>query len=87
MREAAYALGGVAVAGSAASSAALRPGGIATGAIIGLSRAAGETAPLVTISALTFIAFLPPVPLRAEPPFVSLRWLLVGLYVTPHPDV
>ena len=34
-------------------------GGIATGVIIALSRAIGETAPLITIGALTFIAFLP----------------------------
>lgn len=34
-------------------------GGILTGVIIGLSRAIGETAPLITIGALTFIAFLP----------------------------
>jgi phosphate transport system permease protein len=50
-------------------------GGIATGVIIGLSRAIGETAPLVTIGALTFIAFLPPTPIQAEPPFVSIDWL------------
>ncbi len=37
-------------------------GGIMTGVIIGLSRAIGETAPLITIGALTFIAFLPPNP-------------------------
>lgn len=37
-------------------------GGILTGLIIALSRAVGETAPLVTIGALTFIAFLPPAP-------------------------
>ena len=37
--------------------------GILTGVIIGLSRAIGETAPVITIGALTFIAFLPPVPL------------------------
>jgi phosphate transport system permease protein len=36
--------------------------GILTGVIIGLARAIGETAPIVTIGALTFIAFLPPVP-------------------------
>ena len=36
--------------------------GILTGVIIGLSRAIGETAPIITIGALTFIAFLPPVP-------------------------
>ena len=34
-------------------------GGIATGTIIALSRAVGETAPLITIGALTYIAFLP----------------------------
>lgn len=34
-------------------------GGILTGVILGLSRAIGETAPLITIGALTFIAFLP----------------------------
>jgi phosphate transport system permease protein len=33
--------------------------GILTGTIIGLSRAIGETAPLITIGALTYIAFLP----------------------------
>ena len=38
---------------------AARPG-ILTGAIVGLSRAIGETAPIITIGALTFIAFLPP---------------------------
>ncbi|MGD9688486.1 MAG: phosphate ABC transporter permease PstA [Phycisphaerales bacterium] len=37
-------------------------GGIATGVIISMSRAIGETAPLITIGALTFIAFLPPTP-------------------------
>lgn len=34
--------------------------GILTGTILALSRAIGETAPLITIGALTFIAFLPP---------------------------
>ncbi len=38
--------------------------GILTGVIIGLSRAIGETAPIITIGALTFIAFLPPAPLQ-----------------------
>jgi len=33
--------------------------GILTGSILALSRAIGETAPLITIGALTFIAFLP----------------------------
>lgn len=34
-------------------------GGIMTGIVIALSRAIGETAPLITVGALTFIAFLP----------------------------
>lgn len=34
-------------------------GGIMTGVILALSRAIGETAPLITIGALTYIAFLP----------------------------
>ncbi|MCK6405422.1 MAG: phosphate ABC transporter permease PstA [Rhodocyclaceae bacterium] len=37
--------------------------GILTGVIIGMARAIGETAPIITIGALTFIAFLPPAPL------------------------
>ncbi len=49
--------------------------GILTGVIIGLSRAIGETAPIITIGALTFIAFLPPAPVTAEPPFISFEWL------------
>ena len=40
-------------------------GGILTGLIVSASRAIGETAPLITIGALTFIAFLPPNPLQS----------------------
>ncbi len=50
-------------------------GGIATGVILALSRAIGETAPLITIGALTFIAFLPGSPITNEFPFVSFHWL------------
>jgi phosphate transport system permease protein len=53
---------------------AARPG-ILTGAIVGMSRAIGETAPLITIGALTFIAFLPPAPLQTGFPFINLEWL------------
>jgi phosphate transport system permease protein len=53
---------------------AARPG-ILTGAIVGMSRAIGETAPLITIGALTFIAFLPPSPVQAEVPFINFDWL------------
>ncbi len=50
-------------------------GGIATGTIIAMSRAVGETAPLITIGALSFIGFLPPSPLQSSPPFVNFAWL------------
>lgn len=53
---------------------AARPG-ILTGAIVGLSRAIGETAPIITIGALTFIAFLPPPPITDSFPFISFAWL------------
>jgi len=53
---------------------AARPG-ILTGAIVGMSRAIGETAPLITIGALTFIAFLPPSPVQTEFPFLNFDWL------------
>ena len=57
--------------------------GILTGVIIGMARAIGETAPVITIGALTFIAFLPPAPLKAEAPFVSFEWLLSPFSVMP----
>ncbi|WP_420327702.1 phosphate ABC transporter permease PstA [Mameliella sp.] len=61
---------------------AARPG-ILTGAIVGLSRAIGETAPIITIGALTFIAFLPPPPVTGEFPFISFAWLNDGFTVLP----
>ncbi len=48
---------------------------ILTGAIVGLSRAIGETAPVITIGALTFIAFLPDSPFQGNFPFVNFDWL------------
>jgi phosphate transport system permease protein len=57
--------------------------GILTGVIIGLSRALGETAPLITIGALTFIAFLPSPPITSEFPFLHFSWLFDGFTVLP----
>jgi phosphate transport system permease protein len=57
--------------------------GILTGVIIGMARAIGETAPIITIGALTFIAFLPPSPVTREPPFVSFEWLMSPFTVMP----
>ena len=51
-------------------------GGILTGLIIALSRAIGETAPLMTIGALSFVAFLPHPPLQQEFPYLSFQWLM-----------
>jgi phosphate transport system permease protein len=58
-------------------------GGILTGMIIGLSRAIGETAPIITVGALTFIAFLPSSPITSEFPFLSFKWLLAPFTVMP----
>ena len=57
--------------------------GILTGCIIGLSRAIGETAPIITIGALTFIAFLPPSPVSGSAPFINFEWLHSGFTVMP----
>jgi len=57
--------------------------GILTGIIIGMARAIGETAPIITIGALTFIAFLPPAPVSAAPPFLSFEWLTSPFTVMP----
>ncbi|MBD8527729.1 phosphate ABC transporter permease PstA [Pseudomarimonas arenosa] len=57
--------------------------GILTGVIIGLSRAIGETAPLITIGAVTFIAFLPAAPVMSEPPFLNFEWLTAPFTVMP----
>ncbi len=50
-------------------------GGIMTGVIIALSRAIGETAPLLTIGAVAYIAYLPPSPLTHELPFLNFQWM------------
>src|SRR5215510_8285846 len=75
MREAAYALGATKWETTRDHVLPYSMGGILTGVIIALSRAIGETAPLITIGALTFIAFLPDSPLKAEFPFISFEWL------------
>lgn len=59
LREASYALG--ATKWQTVYRAVLRPAlpGILTGTILAVSRAIGETAPLIMIGALTFVAFTP----------------------------
>ena len=58
-------------------------GGMLTGMILALSRAVGETAPLITVGALSFIAFLPHPPLTSEFPFISMQWLFDPFTVMP----
>jgi phosphate transport system permease protein len=57
--------------------------GVLTGIILGMSRAIGETAPLITIGALTFIAFLPPSPITDAVPYLNFDWLFSGFTVMP----
>ncbi len=83
IREAAYAVG--ATKGQVVGHHVVRysAGGILTGVIIGMARALGETAPVITIGALTFIAFLPPSPVTTTPPFINFEWLSSGFTVLP----
>jgi phosphate transport system permease protein len=83
IREAAYALGSTKWQVVRYHLVPYSMGGIMTGVIIALSRAIGETAPLITIGALTFIAFLPPAPVQSEPPFISFDWVWSPFSVLP----
>jgi len=83
IREAAYALGATQWRTVRDHVLPYSTGGILTGVIIALSRAIGETAPLITIGALTFIAFLPDSPVTSEFPFISFQWLMSPFTVMP----
>jgi phosphate transport system permease protein len=75
IREAAYGLGATRWEVTKDHVLPYSTGGILTGMILGLSRAIGETAPIITIGALSFIAFLPESPFTSEFPFISFGWL------------
>ena len=75
IREAAYGLGATRWEVTKDHVLPYSTGGILTGMILGLSRAIGETAPIITIGALSFIAFLPESPVKSEFPFISFHWL------------
>jgi phosphate transport system permease protein len=75
IREAAYGLGATRWEVTKDHVLPYSTGGILTGMILGLSRAIGETAPIITIGALSFIAFLPESPIKSEFPFISFGWL------------
>ncbi|RJQ46993.1 MAG: phosphate ABC transporter permease PstA [Gammaproteobacteria bacterium] len=83
IREAAYALGATKWQTVSQNVLPYSLAGIMTGVIISMARAIGETAPLITIGALTFIAFLPPAPLSTQPPFLSFEWLTSPFTVMP----
>ena len=83
IREAAYAVGATKWQTVAHHVLPYSTAGILTGMIIGMARAIGETAPIITIGALTFIAFLPPSPVTTTPPFVSFDWLFAPFTVLP----
>jgi phosphate transport system permease protein len=57
--------------------------GILTGTILALSRAIGETAPLIMIGALTFIAFPPRSPMD---PFTVLPIQIFNWAARPQPE-
>jgi len=75
IREAAYALGATRWEVTAHHVIPYSSGGILTGLILGLSRAIGETAPIITIGALAFIAFLPTSPVDGAFPYINFQWL------------
>lgn len=83
IREAAYAVGATKWQVVKDHIVKYSQGGILTGIIIGMSRALGETAPIITIGALTFIAFLPPSPITTEVPFINFEWLSSSFTVLP----
>ncbi len=83
IREGAYALGATKWQTVSDHLLPYSAAGILTGIIIGLARAIGETAPIITIGALTFIAFLPPSPVTEEFPYVSFEWLTAPFTVMP----
>ena len=83
IREGAYALGATKWQTTSHHILPYSLAGIMTGVIIGMARAIGETAPVITIGALTFIAFLPPLPVSPDPPFFSFEWVLSPFTVMP----
>jgi phosphate transport system permease protein len=83
IREAAYAVGATKWQCLAHHVLPYSTAGILTGVIIGMARAIGETAPVITIGALTFIAFLPPMPFTGDPPSGPLDWMFAPFTVMP----
>lgn len=83
IREAAYAMGATRWQMISHHLLPYSRGGILTGIILGMAEAIGQTAPIITIGALTFIAFLPPPPVSGEFPFLSFEWIWSEFTVLP----
>jgi phosphate transport system permease protein len=83
IREAAYAMGATRWQMISDHLLPYSRGGILTGIILGMAEAIGQTAPLITIGALTFIAFLPPTPVTGEFPFLNFAWIWSEFTVLP----
>ena len=83
IREGAYALGATKWQTTSDHILPYSLAGIMTGIIIGMARAIGETAPVITIGALTFIAFLPQAPLTGDPPAGLFDWIMSPFTVMP----
>lgn len=74
MREAAYALGATRWQVVRHHLLPYSAGGISTGVIISMSRAIGETAPLIAIGAVAFVAYLPPLPWSQDAYDIARVW-------------
>ena len=79
IREASYALGATRWQTISRQILPAAFGNIMTGLILAMSRAIGETAPLITIGALTYIPFLPQPPVQTSNHFPFVQLSLKGL--------
>jgi len=82
LREASFALGGDRWATLRHVILPLAMPGILTGLILSMARAIGETAPLITIGALTFVAFVPD---GLDAPFTALPIQIFNWVSRPQP--
>lgn len=83
LREACYALGSTRWQAIARVVLPMALPGILTGAILALSRAIGETAPLVVVGALTYVTFLPD---SVNSPFSALPIQIFNWVSRPQPE-
>lgn len=79
LREASYALGATRWQTISRQILPASMGNILTGIILAMSRAIGETAPLIAIGALTYIPFLPTSPISIDKSFPYIHFTLQGL--------